>query len=139
MNRTERRMAQESSPSSSRSPGLSPGEGRLARLRERWLRPRPLWAAFFVVWLAFLSGAMAPLGGGPGVLQAVRLRALHESKASQALELEHEIERLTAESERLEKSRVAQEREIRRVLGYAAPDEIIFDFTAAERVADSGH
>jgi cell division protein FtsB len=81
----------------------------------------------------FLSGAGASFVGSPGVLQGVRLKKLLESKRTALLKLEDEVIRGEEESGRLEKSRLVQEREIRRSLGYAAPDELIFDFTASER------
>jgi hypothetical protein len=36
---------------------------------------------------------------------------------------------LKADADQLEHSKLVQQREIRRVLGYAADDEIIFDFS----------
>lgn len=107
----------------------------LHRFKEEWLTPRRVWLGVFALWALFLTGVLSPIGGGPGVLQAWRLYALDDNKDAQIAELESEIEQLGRDAERLEKSRVAQEREIRRVLGYAAPDEIIFDFTAADRIA----
>lgn len=62
------------------------------------------------------------------MLQGMKLRAVLSAKAEQKAHLEQEIERLGYEAERLESSRVTQEREIRRVLGYAGSDEIIFVF-----------
>lgn len=44
---------------------------------------------------------------------------------------------MEGEKVRLEKSAATQEREVRRVLGYAASDEIIFDFAAPIRADDS--
>jgi cell division protein FtsB len=93
-----------------------------------------LWLAVFALWGFLLSGALASLIGSPGVLHALRLRSLLEAKHGEAARLEADIRSLEEERVLLEGSRDAQEREIRRVLGYAAPDEVIFDFTAAERL-----
>jgi hypothetical protein len=93
-----------------------------------------LWLVLFGCWAVFLSGAVASVVGSPGVIQAVRLHSLLGAKEAQLRDVQTELARLDSERERLEKSRVAQEHEIRRTLGYAAADEIIFDFTAAERV-----
>jgi hypothetical protein len=71
--------------------------------------------------------------GTPGITQAVRLRGLLHSKQAELTGLEAEIQRLDTETIRLERSRIAQEQEIRRTLGYAASDEIIFDFASAKR------
>jgi cell division protein FtsB len=96
-----------------------------------------VWLSLFALWGVFLSGVAASLIGPPGVLQSLRLRSLLDSKRTQVAGLEVEIRKLEEERVLLEGSRDAQEREIRRVLGYAAPDEIIFDFTAAERLPSS--
>jgi hypothetical protein len=80
-----------------------------------------------------LTGILAPRVGShsssPGVLQAVRLQNLLKSKEMQIQAIQGELDRLQTEASLLEKSTIIQEREIRRVLGYAAPDELIFDFT----------
>jgi cell division protein FtsB len=88
-----------------------------------------LWGGLFAIWAAFLSGAFAQTVGSPGVLQWVRLNRLLESKGASQAELEARVQALDAESARLERSRYAQELEIRKVLGYASADELIFDFS----------
>ncbi len=88
------------------------------------------WGVFFGLWTLFLSGTMASFVGSPGALQLLRLRKLLDNKRSAQLALEGDVERLEAESGRLESSKVAQEREIRRVLGYLASDELVFDFAS---------
>jgi cell division protein FtsB len=97
------------------------------------LTPNRVWLMVFGLWMIFLSGAFAGIVGSPGIVQAIRLNGLLESKQTQLSLIEEGVLRLQAEMERLDKSRVAQEREIRRTLGYAAPDEIIFDFSRRER------
>lgn len=91
--------------------------------------PHKLWSFLFALWGLFLSGVFASFVGSPGVIQAVRLKSLLESKRAQVTKLQADLHKLQAESSMLEHSKVAQQREIRRVLGYTAPDEIIFDFT----------
>ncbi len=100
------------------------------------ITPNELWLTLFACWILFLSGIVAGIVGTPGVIQAVRLRSLLYAKESQVHQMEAEVRTLDAERERLIESRVAQEREIRRVLGYAASDEIIFDFASTERLGD---
>jgi cell division protein FtsB len=87
------------------------------------------WFAVFSLWGIFLSGILAGFVGSPGVIQAVRLNSLLHAKETQLTELQDELSRIKTEVSGLEKSRVVQQREIRRVLGYAASDELIFDFT----------
>lgn len=102
--------------------------------RLKALAPNQVWMMVFGVWGVFLSGALSGFVGSPGIVQAVRLSNLLETKRTVLAEKESEIARLDQERIRLETSRAAQEREIRRVLGYAAADELIFDFTVAERM-----
>ncbi|HLD99989.1 MAG TPA: hypothetical protein VJB59_07015 [Bdellovibrionota bacterium] len=94
----------------------------------KWLTPGKLWLGIFGCWLLLLVGIPAQFGS-PGVMQLVRLRNLLDTRKNQAEDLRTLLRRLETESQQLEKSKVVQQREIRRVLGYAAPDEIIFDFT----------
>jgi len=93
-------------------------------------RATRIWLAVFGVWGVFLTGAL----GSPGLSQSRSLHALLDAKQAELGRLEAEVERLVSEAERLEKSRTAQEREIRRVLGYAAPDDLIFDFGQSEQL-----
>jgi hypothetical protein len=82
----------------------------------------------FGLWILFLSGMLANFVGSPGILQAIRLKNLLESKKLQLAQAQEELRRLKTDAILLENNRFAQQREIRRVLGYAAGDEIIFDF-----------
>jgi len=91
--------------------------------------PIKLWLCAFSLWGLFLSGLFASFVGSPGIIQAVRLRHLLDAKQSETALMQTELRRLATEATQLEHSKVTQQREIRRVLGYTAPDEIIFDFT----------
>ena len=94
--------------------------------------PHPIankvWLAIFSVWVALLSGAFAHWVGSPGVLQALHLSGLLETKLALQIRTQDEIAKLQTSADLLEKNRAAQHREIRKVLGYAAADELIFDF-----------
>ncbi len=83
----------------------------------------------FALWLIFLSGALTPFLGTPGAIQALRLRHILNTKQALVSQREDELIQLQQQIAQLEKSRVAQQFEIRRVLGYAAPNELIFDFS----------
>lgn len=76
-----------------------------------------------------LSGVVSQWIGAPGVIQLFKLKNYQDQRQTQLTEAEAEIARLTFDVERLETSRTAQLHEIRKVLGYAAPNELIFDFT----------
>lgn len=86
------------------------------------------WMAFFGLWLLFLTGIFSNIAGSPGILQAIRLKNLLTIKQEQVAKAQSEIQNLKTEAVQLENNRAAQIREIRRVLGYAASDELIFDF-----------
>lgn len=105
--------------SSSRKPGWL---GRLG--------PHPFWAAFFGLWIVFLSGVLTPLFNTPGMIQLLRLRRVADEKQDQVNRYETELLQLQEEAALLERNRLAQQREIRKVLGYAAQGDLIFDFTS---------
>jgi cell division protein FtsB len=97
------------------------------------ITPNRLWFGVFSVWALLLSGILSDfIGSPPGVLQAIRLRRLLDAKQAQMAKLEETVLELQSEAETLEKNKLAQQREIRRVLGYVASDEIVFDFSGGE-------
>ena len=98
----------------------------------RRVRPIHIWATAFSLWAVFLSGILATVVGSPGILQSLRLHSLLTEKQKELSVIRSDLSHLQADAELLEKSSVAQHREIRRVLGYAAPDEIVFDFTGGQ-------
>jgi hypothetical protein len=87
------------------------------------------WLLLVATWVLLLSGVLSEFTGSPGLLQASRLRGLLETKNTELTDLDIQMSKLEGERLRLEGSPLAQEREIRRVLGYAAPGELIFDFS----------
>ncbi len=96
------------------------------------INPNQIWIGVFAVWLVFLSGILNPFIGSPGMLQSVQLQRILNHKQKQIDVAENQLIALQEDSMRLEKHSLTQEREIRRVLGYAAPNELIFDFSADE-------
>lgn len=99
------------------------------------LTPNQIWLGIFGIWSLLLTGFFSSnsgrLGGivGPGALQAIRLQNLLQAKTAQLDKIQDRINELQSEADSIEQNPVIQQREIRRVLGYAAQDEIIFDFT----------
>ena len=88
-----------------------------------------LWISLLSLWAMFLSGILSDLAGSPGLIQSYRLHSLLQSRQHELSGLETQIARMDLDRRRLEENTVVQEREIRRVLGYAAKDELIFDFS----------
>lgn len=98
------------------------------RSLSRWT-PNRIWVYAFGAWTLLLSGVFTPVTGTPGFAQWMKLRSLLDGKRQKIIELEERHAFLEDEIRRLEKSSAHQEREIRKVLGYVAPGELIFDFT----------
>ena len=98
------------------------------------MTPNRLWIGIFAIWAVFLSGILNNVVGSPGVLQALRLNSFLNSRKVQLTRLQETVQNLQTDAEQLEKSKTAQQREIRRVLGYASPDEIIFDFSTGDSI-----
>lgn len=93
------------------------------------MSPNKLWMSIFGVWLVLLSGLLHSFLGSPGALQSFQLQQILTLKQNQVEKAETELMSLQEDAILLEKSKITQNREIRRVLGYAAPNELIFDFS----------
>ncbi len=103
---------------------------RLSQLRNVEWTPTRVWIGIFGFWLFLLTGVTHQMGAGsPGLFQYGQLSALLDQRHAEATETDLEIAKLEAESDSLAKSRVVQEREIRKTMGYVAENEMIFDFS----------
>lgn len=81
----------------------------------------------FALWGVFLSGAVSHFTGSPGIIQALHLHELWDQKQTTLRETE-EKSRILGIKERLLKSNTTvQEREVREVLGYARPTDLVFE------------
>ncbi len=108
----------------------------LVSLRNFKWTPNRAWIAIFAFWLFLLSGITHEFGAGsPGILQYSRLDRLLKERQTQLTDSDAEIERIEIESALLEKSKVIQEREIRKTMGYVGENEIIFDFSLSQSAA----
>ena len=92
--------------------------------RQPWI-----WTGLLALWGLFLSGLVSEVTGSPGALQAMRLQDLLKTRTAELSTLEAKVHNLDQDRLRLEQNAAVQEREVRRVLGYAAPGELIFDFS----------
>ena len=88
-----------------------------------------VWGSLLGIWAILLTGVLADLTGSPGIAQSFKLRSLLSSRQKELQSIERVMGVLDDERKRLEENPAVQEREIRRVLGYAAKDELIFDFS----------
>ena len=101
---------------------------RLAR-RTKSRAPTLIWAALFGIWALFISGAVLGLTGSPGVAQAFRLRSLLVDRRAELARIEESAGRMEGLKKELGTRAPAQEAEIRKVLGYAATGELVFEFS----------
>lgn len=90
-----------------------------------------LWIGAFVIWGILLTGIFSGMGGSPGIIQSFSLHSILTEKQIELTSIEAEVEKTDAESAILEKSSRAQEKEVRKTLGYVGSDEIIFDFSSS--------
>lgn len=88
-----------------------------------------VWISFLSIWTVLLSGILSDIAGTPGLIQSLKLRSLLQTRQNDLTSLDAQMVRMDADRHRLEENSVVQEREIRRVLGYASKNEIIFDFS----------
>jgi cell division protein FtsB len=103
--------------------------------RIRWT-PTRVWLAVFACWLFLLTGSTHRIGAGsPGLIQYWSLNALLRDRQAQLVLIDNQIAKLEGEAGALEKSRIVQEREIRKTMGYVGENEIIFDFSLSQSVA----
>lgn len=100
------------------------------RIYRRTSKPTRFWGAFFAIWSLILTGAFNRWTGGPGIIQWFKISRLLSDKQARLVKIESAVLDLSSEQVRLEKSPVAQRREIRRVLGYLGQNEILFDFSS---------
>ncbi len=88
-----------------------------------------VWIGIFLIWGVFLSGLLTPWLQTPGLWQYSKLTTLRDQKKVELSQLEAKIEAKDQERIALESNPDLQEKEIRRVLGYVSPNEIVFDFS----------
>ena len=94
--------------------------------------PGLIWCLIFPLWLGFLSGLFPGKKIAPGIWQAMQLHAYLGQKNAELAEREASFADLDHEYRRLRDDPAVQETEVRRILGYVASDEVVFDFSEKE-------
>jgi cell division protein FtsB len=89
---------------------------------------RKLWFGFFGIWLLLVSGLLDFWIKSPGLKQWLQVELLVHKKRQEIAEIEAKSESFKNVAHQLESNPVAQEREIRKVLGYLGEQEIVFEF-----------
>ena len=87
-----------------------------------------IWLGFFIFWFLLLTGLFETWMKTPGLKQWVELHNLLSEKKQEIATIEAESARLKDTEHQLESNPVAQEREIRKVLGFVDQNEMVFEF-----------
>lgn len=96
------------------------------------LRPdriRMMWFGFFGIWLVLVSGLLEFWLKSPGLKQWLEVELLVQKRRQEIVEIEAKSESFKSVVRQLENNPIAQEREIRKVLGYLGNQEIVFEIT----------
>ena len=88
---------------------------------------RKLWIGFFGIWLLLVSGLFDFWIKSPGLKQWIQVELLVQKKRTEIAEIEAKSESAKNVIHQLESNPVAQEREIRKVLGYLGEQEVVFE------------
>ena len=88
---------------------------------------RKLWFAFFGLWLLLISGLFDFWIQSPGLKQWIQVEWLLKGKSQEIAAIEAKSESMKNAIHQLESNPIAQEREIRKVLGYLGDQEIVFE------------
>ncbi len=88
---------------------------------------RKLWFGFFGLWLILVSGLLDFWLDSPGLKQWIQVELQIRKKRQEIVEIETRGDSVRKVIQQLEHNPVAQEREIRKVLGYLGNQEIVFE------------
>jgi hypothetical protein len=87
-----------------------------------------IWGSFFLVWIVLLSGVLDFWVKSPGLKQWIKVNHQLDQKRLEIGAVEARTGLLLQVSRELQSNSAAQEREIRKVLGYLDEQEVVFEF-----------
>lgn len=87
-----------------------------------------IWLVFFGFWALVLTGFFEFWFPSPGLKQWYRVNASLQESRQQIDDVEARTKAMLHTASQLQSNSVAQEREIRKVLGYLGQDEVVFEF-----------
>jgi cell division protein FtsB len=93
------------------------------------INPTKAWMAFFGIWLVLLTGLLDFWFQSPGLKQWFKVQSTLQNQRQEIADIEAKTENLNEVARQLESNSVAQEREIRKVLGYLGEQEVVFEFS----------
>ena len=88
-----------------------------------------VWTIFFGIWLVLLSGMLDFWFKSPGLKQWYRVGSVLDGRRQEIADVEARSGLLIQVSRELLNNPSAQEREIRKVLGYLGEQEVVFEFS----------
>ncbi len=92
------------------------------------INPNKAWLGFFCVWLVLLSGLLDFWFQSPGLKAWFKVKDSLNDRRDEIASVEAKTLILHEVSRQLDSNAVAQEREIRKVLGYLGENEVVFEF-----------
>ncbi|MBC7397911.1 MAG: hypothetical protein H7333_10755 [Bdellovibrionales bacterium] len=98
----------------------------------RTLSMNRVWLGFFAIWSLLLSGLLDAWVQSPGLKQWMRVGETLKERRQEIADVEARTVLFQSMAKQLESNSVAQEREIRKVLGYLGEQELVFEFTPKE-------
>jgi cell division protein FtsB len=93
------------------------------------ITPTRAWIAFFGIWFILLTGTLDFWLQTPGLKQWYRVQANVSERRQEIADIEAKTGVLQEVAKQLESNSAAQEREIRKVLGYLGDQEVVFEFS----------
>ena len=92
------------------------------------IRLNRIWIGFFCIWLLLLSGVLDFWLQSPGLKQFIKVSSLLNHRRQEIGEIESRSAALAHVAKELQDNASAQEREVRKVLGFLGEHEVIFEF-----------
>jgi hypothetical protein len=97
-------------------------------LKIKKLNPTRIWLGFFAIWMILLTGLLDFWFHSPGLKQWYQVEASLNTYRQEIAAIEAKTTIQLEVARQLENNSVAQEREIRKVLGYLGDQELVFEF-----------
>lgn len=92
------------------------------------LNPHRVWLFFFGIWALLLTGMFDGWIQSPGLKQWIKVKSSLQARRQEIGDIEARSNMLQQVAVQLESNPIAQEREIRKVLGFLGDKEVVFDF-----------
>jgi hypothetical protein len=97
-------------------------------LKKKKLNPSRIWLGFFAIWIILLSGLLDHFVHSPGLKQWYQVESSLRDARQEIATIESKTTLQLQVAHQLENNVVAQEREVRKVLGYLGDQELVFEF-----------